>query len=136
MRLTPHLHFNGQCAEAFRYYEKHLGAAITFQMTYGESPAADDWPALWSDLILHATLRLGAQTITGADGIGEHYHKPQGFALTLAPDTIAETERVFAALAEGGKVDLPLEKTFWADRFGMLADRFGIPWMINCTVPE
>lgn len=132
MRLSPHVNFNGSCETAFKFYEECLGAKITFMMPYEGSPVVDHVPAAWRNKILHATLTVGDDVLTGADAPPEHYQKPQGFSVTLAIKDPADTERVFAALAENGAVQMPLQETFWALRFGMLVDRFGIPWMINC----
>jgi PhnB protein len=136
MKITPYLNFNGQCEEAFQYYEKHLGGKITFKMTFGESPMAAEAPAGWGGKLMHATLAIGDGLLQGADGYGEHYQKPQGFSIALSPADAAEAERIFAALADGGTVGMALQQTFWALRFGMVTDRFGIPWMVNCEAPR
>lgn len=136
MKLTPYLNFDGRCLEAFEFYEKCLGGKITFKMTYGEAPMpAAATPPGMSGKILHATLTLGDQLLQGADGSAEHYRKPQGFSIALSLADAAESERIFAALAEGGTVQMPIQETFWALRFGMVTDRFGIPWMMNCEKP-
>jgi PhnB protein len=135
MELTPYLSFNGQCAEAFKLYEKCLGGKITFMQTYADSPMASQVPPDWGTKIMHATLTIGNQVLQGADSTAEHYKKPHGFCISLGTSDPAEADRVFAALAENGAVQMPLEKTFWALRFGMLTDQFGIPWMINCEKP-
>ena len=122
MQLTPYLSFNGQCEEAFRFYERAIGARITFLLPHSDGQAG----------ILHATLHVGDQTVNGADTSPQHYEKPKGFSLALATKDPAEAERLFNALAEGGEVQMPLQQTFWSPRFGMLVDRFGISWMINC----
>ena len=132
MRINPYLNFNGQCAEAFRLYEQVLGGQIQFMQTFGESPMRDDMPPDSHHWVMHATLSVGGQLLMGSDAPPPHFEKPQGFSVSLHPDTPAEAERVFNALAEGGEVRMPLEKTFWAARFGMLVDRFGTPWMVNC----
>ena len=132
MQLSTHLSFNGQCGEAFRLYEKVLGARIQMTMTYGESPMADMVPQDWRDKILHTTLALGDHTIMGADAPPGHFEPPQGFSVAIHIDDPQEAERVYQALAEEGQALMPLQETFWAVRFGMLVDRFGIPWMINC----
>jgi PhnB protein len=132
MQLNPHLSFNGECEAAFKFYEKCLGGNITFLMPYEGSPMARQAPAAWGKKILHATLKLGDRVVTGADAPPDQYQKPQGFSLGLNIAEPAEAERVFQALAENGTVQMPIQETFWALRFGMLADQFGIPWMINC----
>lgn len=134
MRLNPHLNFNGDCEAAFKFYERRLGAKISFIMTYGASPMAKDTPPGWSDKIMHATLQLGESTLTGNDvALGYPYNPPQGFSLTIETKDPAEAERAFAALADHGKVEMPLQETFWAVKFGVVIDRFGVPWMVNCA---
>ena len=132
MQLNPHLHFNGDCESAFKFYEKCLGGKITFMMPHEGTPVADQVPGEWRKKILHASLMVGDHVLMGADAPPDHYQKPQGFSVTLGMQDPAEAERVFHALAENGTVQMPLQETFWAARFGMLIDRFGIPWMINC----
>jgi PhnB protein len=132
MQLTPHLSFNGQCEAAFKLYEQCLGGKIEFMMPYESRPDDYSVPADWGKKILHATLRVGDQKLMGADNPPDWYQKPQGFSITLGIKDEAEAERVFNALAEHGKVEMPLQKTFWAARFGVLVDAFGIPWTINC----
>jgi PhnB protein len=136
MTFTPYLNFHGQCEEAFQFYERVLGGKITFKMTFGESPMpAEQMPPGWGGKLLHATFTLGDQILQGADAPGEQYQRPQGFSITLDLSDTAEAERIFAALAEGGKIGMPIQETFWAARFGMVTDRFGIPWMVNCHKP-
>lgn len=132
MSVSPYVMYNGQCEEAFRYYEKHLGGKIKAMMPYAGSPAAKDVPADAGNKILHATITVNGTSIMASDAPAGRYEKPQGLFLSLDIKTGAEAERVFKALSDGGSVIMPLEKTFWAARFGMLADRFGIPWMVNC----
>lgn len=131
MQLNPHLNFNGDCEAAFKFYEKHLGAKIKFMMPYEGTPVADHVLAAWRNKILHATLTVGDDVLTGADAPPDDYQKPRGFSVTLGIKDPAEAERVFDALAAGGALQMPLQETFWALRFGMLVDRFGIPWIIN-----
>jgi len=132
MQLNPHLAFNGQCEVAFRFYEKCLGGKVVFMLSYADSPMAEQVPADWGKKILHATLGLGDQRLTGADEPPEWYKKPQGFSVALNVGVAAEVERIFNALAEHGVVQVSLQETFWALRFGMVVDQFGIPWMVNC----
>lgn len=132
MSLNTHLAFDGQCETAFRFYERALDAQLTFLIKYGESPMSSEVPSGFGDKVLHATLTLGAQRLTGADQPSNQYETPRGFALTLNPSDPAEADRLFAALSENAQVTLPIRETFWALRFGMLTDQFGIPWMINC----
>jgi PhnB protein len=135
MLLIPHLSFNGQCEAAFKLYEACLGGKITFLLTYGASPAAADAPEM-ADKIVHATLQVGDQRITGADVAPGRYAKPQGFSVQLNVDDPGDAERIFNTLAEGGRVTLPLQQTFWARRYGVVTDRFGTPWEINCGTPS
>lgn len=133
MKINPYLHsFSGQCEEAFKFYEKALGGKIVAMITYSGSPMAKDTPPEWQNKILHARLVVGENTIMGSDAMPDRFEKPQGFSVTINVETAEEAERVFKALSEKATVRCPLEETFWAIRFGMLVDRFGIPWMINC----
>ena len=136
MKLNAHLNFNGQCAAAYKFYEQHLGAKTLFSLTYGASPMAGEFPADYADKIMHATLEVGGTEVMGADSPPGHYQSPNGFCMSLSMEDPVEAERVFNALAENGKVNMPLQQTFWAKRFGMLIDQFGIPWMINCGDPS
>jgi PhnB protein len=133
MQIDPHLSFSGNCEEAFKFYEKTFGGKIEFKMTYGESPmAAQTVPEARND-IMHISMRVGNRVLMGADAPPQYQTKAQGFCVCVAADDAAEAERVFNALAEGGQVTMPLAETFWSPRFGMLTDRFGIPWMVNTT---
>ena len=132
MKFSPHLSFSGQCEKAFKFYAQCLGAKIQMMMTYGESPVAGEVPSDWRAKILHASLALGDQTLSGADAPPDRYHKPQGISVTIDIESPAEADRIFKTLAEEGAVQMPIQETFWAQRFGMLVDQFGIPWMINC----
>ncbi|HZH84207.1 MAG TPA: VOC family protein [Phototrophicaceae bacterium] len=132
MQLNPYLFFNGQCEAAFRFYERSLGAKIVAMMPHAGTPAEGQVPPEWRDKIIHARLVLGDQVLMGSDAPPDHFEKPQGFSVTLGIDDPADAERIFNALAENGTIRMPIQQTFWALRFGMLVDRFGIPWMINC----
>lgn len=132
MRLNPHLNFDGQCEAAFRFYESSLGGKVLMLMPYEGSPMASDVAPEWRGKILHASMTIGDQAVMGSDAPPGRYAKPQGFAVVIGLTDANEAERKFAALAEGGMVQLPMQETFWATRFGMLVDRYGIPWMINC----
>jgi PhnB protein len=135
MQTLPHLHFQGNCSEAFGFYAKTLGGRIAFSMTYGESPAAAQTPKEARDQVIHARLELGSQAITGCDAPGDRYRTPQGFSVLAEVAEHAEAERIFGALAERGTITMPFQETFWAKGFGMCTDRFGIPWMVNCSKP-
>ena len=101
-------------------------------MTHEGSPAAEQVPAQWLKKIMHARMTIGEQVLMGSDAPPDRYEAAKGFSISLTVGTPAEAERIFKALASHGTVQMPLEKTFWAARFGMLVDRFGIPWMVNC----
>jgi PhnB protein len=135
MSLNPYLSFDGQCEEAFRFYEKCLGGRITFMMSWENSPMAGQTPPGWGKKILHAGLALENASLDGSDAGPDQYKKPQGFSVMLRPRDAAEAERIFNTLAEKGTVQIPFGETFWAKAFGMVTDRFGVPWLINCENP-
>jgi len=132
MQLNAYLTFNGQCEEAFKFYERCLGGKIVAMMPHGGTPVAEHVPAEWRNKILHARLTVGDQVMMGSDAPPGRYEEPKGFSVSVQIKDPAEAERIFQALAENGKVQMPIQQTFWAARFGMLMDQFGIPWMINC----
>ncbi len=132
MKLNPYLSFNDECEAAFKFYEQCLGGKIDAMMTYGESPMAEQTPPEKLDKIMHASLMVGDTVLMGSDAPPQFFEKPQGFSVSLIFDDVVEAERIFNALAENGTVQMPIQETFWAARFGMLIDRFGTPWMINC----
>jgi PhnB protein len=134
MYATPYIFFNGNCAEACRYYEKALGARILMSMTYGQSPAASHVPKEMHDKVIHASLMIGNTAVLASDGTAED-GRPAGFSLALSVETPATAEKVFNALADGGTVKMKMDKTFFAERYGMVTDRFGIPWMVICEKP-
>lgn len=136
MQVNPYLSFNGQCEAAFTHYEQCLGGQLGPIFRYGGSPMADQAPAGWGDKVMHGSVTIGGQVLMGADVTADRYEQPTGFSLSIQTTSTAEAERIFHALGEGGSVLMPLEKTFWAARFGMLVDRFGVPWMVNCEVSE
>lgn len=135
MQLNPYLTFNGQCEAAFRFYEQSLGARVDLMIPHAGSPAESQVPPGWGSKIMHARLTLGEQVLMASDAPPERYQKPQGFSISLQARDAAEAERVFGALAEQGSVTMPIQETFWAARFGMVVDRFGTPWMVNCDKP-
>jgi PhnB protein len=132
MQMSPYLTFKGECEAAFNFYERCLGGRIEAMFRDGESPMAGQTPPERLNAILHARLKVGDFVLMGSDAPPERYARPAGFAVSLGIAEPEEAERIFHALAEGGTVQMPIEKTFWAKRFGMLVDRFGTPWMINC----
>ena len=136
VKLNPHLTYNGQCEAAFQFYERCLGGKIVTMLTYGNSPMADQVPADWRGKIVHATLTVGESVLYGADVVAEQYQSPVGINMVLGLDDPVAAERIFQALADGGTVQMAIQKTFWAVRFGVLVDRFGISWEINCGPPD
>lgn len=130
MIVQTYLYFDGCCAEALEFYRKTLGAEVTLLMHYKDSPD----PAMCSpgtmDKVMHASFRLGDATLMASDGRCEGKPKFEGFSVSLRVASSDEAERLFAALGEGGQVLMPLMETFFSPRFGMVADRFGVPWMV------
>src|SRR4051812_23638493 len=127
MRLAPHLVFPGTCEEAFQFYARLLDGRVTSQ-TYGASPGAETLTPEWRTKVIHATLTLGDRELLGADVRPEEYEKPAGFYLLLPVVGLTNTQRVFDALADGGSVKMPLQRTFWSAAFGVVVDRFAVPW--------
>ena len=135
MQVNPYLAFDGTCAKAFKFYEQALGGKILMMMTVGESPMAAQATPETKNQIMHAALQVGGVTVMGADAPSGMFSKPQGFSVSLGIDDEAEAERVFTNLSVGATIKMPLQETFWAKKFGMLIDKFGIPWMVNCAKP-
>ena len=133
--IQPYLFFGGRCEEALAFYGKALGAKVDLLMRYSESPAAippGGLPPGFENKVMHATFHIGATTLMASDG-NQAGAKFDGFRLSLDLPTDAAADRAFAALADGGQVQMPLGKTFWSPRFGMLTDRFGVGWMISVS---
>ena len=134
-QLDPYLFFDGTCANAMRFYERTLGGKIVMLKTHAESPVAAQTPAAAADRILHARLNLDDRVLMASDwGVDQPYPGMHGFSLSLIYPTVAEAQRIFDALAEGGQIRMPFQATFWAKGFGMLVDRFGTPWMVSCEM--
>lgn len=136
MSVSIHVTYRGQCEAAFELYRRCFAGTFetTVTMTrYGDTPMAADVPEDWRDKIVHASLVIGHVTVAGADLLPEDYQPPKGFFILLEIPDASKAERVFDALAENGTVSMPLQETFWARRFGVLVDQFGIPWEINCA---
>jgi PhnB protein len=136
MQMSTYLNFKGQCEAAFKFYEQCLGGQIGGIFRYAGSPMADQVPADWQDKVMHGSMTVGGQVLMGGDVMPDRFEEPKGFSLSLQIQGTAEAERIFHGLAKDGKVMMPLEKTFWAERFGVVVDRFGIPWLINCEASE
>jgi PhnB protein len=132
VEITPHLVFAGQCEEAFKFYERVIGGKIVTMLTWGQSPMAEQVPAHWQSKILHASLTLPGAALIGADVLPEQYERPKGFYVLLGIDEPTDAERMFSSLAENGVVAVPMQQTFWSVRFGVVVDRFGIPWEVSC----
>jgi PhnB protein len=130
------LMFDGDCETAFKFYERLFGAKITMLMPWGSSPLAAEAPEELGAKILHVSLPFNNITLMGGDARPGQYDPPQGFAIVLSLSDPAEAERLFDALAEKGRVRMPLQETFWAARYGSVVDRFRIPWEINCEKPS
>jgi len=135
MQLNPYLNFNGKCEAAFKFYEKCFGGKIEMMMTFGESPMADQVPAEWRGKVMHVRMNVGDKALMGSDAPPDRYQGPQGFSVSIGVEKPEEAERIFKALSDGATIQMPLQQTFWAQRFGSLIDKFGIPWMINCEQP-
>jgi PhnB protein len=136
MQVNPYLMFDGRCAEAFKFYEQCLGARTEVMMTARGTPMEQQAPADRLDKIMHGRFAIGSQILMASDAPPDGYEAPRGFSICLGFAEAAEAERAFHALADGGTVQMAIQETFWAVRFGMLVDRFGIPWMINCERPR
>ncbi len=135
-QIDTYLMFDGYCAEAMRFYERTLGGKLEGMHTYGEAPdpsMREQAPPGSEDKFMHASLTLGDRRLMASDTCGQPFEGMKGFSLSLAYPTVEEAHRVFDALSAGGKVTMPMQKTFWAEAFGMLVDRFGTPWMFNET---
>lgn len=136
MQWNPYLMFNGQCEAAFKFYQGCLGGKIVAMVPYGDIPSKELVPAGHESKIMHARLVSDGQVLMGCDAHPNiPYEGIRGCDVAVQVGTPAEAERLFAALAEGGTVTMPIGETFWAVRFGMLTDRFGVAWMVNCEKP-
>ena len=132
MQVNPYLSFNGQCEAAFKLYEQVLGGQLEAIFRYAGTPLEHQVPTDWQDKVMHGSITVGGQVLMGGDVAPDRYEAPTGFSLSIQIKDATEAERIFRELSQGGRAVMPLEKTFWAERFGMLIDRFGIPWLINC----
>jgi PhnB protein len=132
MQMNPYLSFNGQCEAAFKLYEQCLGGQLGAIFRYAGTSLADQVPADWQDKVMHGSVTIGEQVLQGADVAPDRYEEPKGFSLSLQMTSTTDAERIFRELGRDGRVVMPLEKTFWAALFGVVVDRFGIQWLINC----
>jgi PhnB protein len=132
MQMHPYVNFDGQCEAALTFYAQCLGGQLGAIFHYAGTSLADQVPADWQDKVMHGSVTIGGQVLQGADVGPDRYEQPQGFSLSLQMTSTTEADRIFHMLAKGGTIVMPLEKTFWAARFGVLVDRFGIRWLINC----
>jgi len=133
MQVQPYLFFEGRCEEAIEYYRKALGAKVEMLMHYKDNPEPMPGKSPPGDKVMHASFRIGDTTVMGSDGNCMGKPSFQGFSLSLTARDEAEAKRLFAALSDGGKVQMPLGKTFFSPAFGMVADRFGVAWMVVLT---
>jgi PhnB protein len=134
MRVEPYLFFNGRCEEAVEFYKKALGAEVAMLMRFKDSPephAPGMLPPGSENKVMHVSFRVGDTTVMASDGFCKGQTEFQGLSLSLTVSNEAKDDRVFAALADGGQVQMPLNKTFWSPRFGMVTDRFGLGWMVT-----
>lgn len=135
MQVQAYLNFGGRCEEALAFYKKNLGAEITMMMRMKESPdSAMQAPPAMDEKIMHSAFTIGETTLMATDGMGPDKAEFKGVTLSLNVANDAEASRLFAALSEGGSVQMPLMKTFWTSSWGTLTDKFGVPWMVNVIV--
>ncbi len=132
MEINPYLHFNGNCEEAFHFYAKCLNGKIEAMLTHEGMPAEQQASPEWQKKMLHARLNVNGEIIMGSDAPPEYFQAPAGFSVSIQLKDPAEAERIFNAMSENGTVKMPFAQTFWAYRFGMFIDKYGIPWMVNC----
>lgn len=136
MKLNPYLNFPGTCEEAMNTYAKVLGGEVVAMLAYGDMPGEMEIPDAMRKKIAHARLIVGDQVLMASDSGPERFKPMQGVSVTLNIPEPDEADRVFKALVDGGTAIMPLEETFWAHKFGVLVDRFGIQWMVNCEKPK
>ncbi|WP_374653844.1 VOC family protein [Dongia sp.] len=135
LKLNPYLSFNGEARAAFEFYAKVLRGQIVMMLTNAETPMRDQVPAAAQNRIAHTRLVIGDQMLMASDAPGDMKVETRGTMVSLVVDTVEEAERIYKELGEGGQVTMPMAETFWARRFGMFNDKFGIPWMVNCEKP-
>lgn len=141
MLIQSYLFFNGRCEEAIEFYRKALGAEVKMMMRFKENPepmtegCGPDGGAIPGENIMHASFRIGETEVMASDGMGNGKPEFKGFSLSLTAASDAEAQRLFKALSDGGKVEMPMMKTFYASSFGMVEDRFGVSWMVIKPLP-
>lgn len=134
MQVNPYLHFDGNCEEALNFYVKVLDAQIEVITHVEGSPAAEHLPPEMAKKVLHAQITIDGEVVMASDAPSAHFKPMQGFSVCLQVEDLAEAERRFGALSNGGTVRMPFGATFWSKGFGLCVDKFGVPWMVNCTV--
>jgi PhnB protein len=134
MQVNPYLFYNGNCEAAFKVYEKVLGGKVEMMLRNEEAPESMASPPERKKKIMHARISIDGEVLMASDAPPDHFHKPQGFSVSLTVGDPSEAERKFKALSEGGSVNMPFGKTFFSRGFGMCIDQFGIPWMVNCPL--
>ena len=136
MQLHTYLNYGGNCEEAFRFYEQHLGGKIIFLMRHGEQPGPGNVPPEWNGKVLHARMNLGGTELLGADIPAERFQPIRSAYLSLTVGSVDEAERIYSLLSDGGQIFMPMEETFFAHRFAMLRDKFGTSWMLLNPKPN
>ena len=137
MKVQAYISFGGRCEEALTFYKKSVGAEVTSLLRWKDSPDATMKPPPgYEEKVMNAAFRIGETQLMADDGMGAKEAEFKGMTLAIVVADDAEAKRVFTALAEGGSVQMPLGKTFWASSFGILTDKFGVPWMVNVVAPE
>jgi PhnB protein len=136
VQLHTYLNYGGNCEEAFKFYETHLGGKITMMMRHGEQPDGQRVPAHWARAILHARMNIGGTELLGADIPPDRFQPIRSAYLSLTLASDREADRIFALLSEGGQVFMPMQETFFASRFAMLRDKFGTSWMLLHPKPQ
>lgn len=138
MVVQPYLHFYGRCEEALAFYEQALGAEVTFKMRHKEAPGDHAVEGEAGERIMHASFKVGQTTLMATDGAPDEAAKPtySGFSISISLDSVEKGAKIFDALAQGGQVRFPWQSTFWAKGFGMVTDKFGVPWMVNVENKE
>jgi len=136
MQVNPYLFYNGNCEAAFKFHQRVLGAKVEMMLTHEGAPESMPTPPEWKKKIMHGRISIDGEVLMASDAPPDHFHQPQGFAVSLTVGDPADAERKFKALSEGGSVNMPFGKTFFSKGFGTCVDQFGIPWMVNCPMED